>query len=447
MPPICCLQADLLPPEAPQVLYSHQLHEDRDIQGIQWNELGISRRSYRARRMLHYVPHTNLVKPKLQSGLATASPNYENEFFEFVRQTTKVLPSFVHFQLRHMLCAPTKHDVYTLDDSSINLYNPVSQKTATVLDLSSEGLDQASELNENGHICPCCIAVEGDLLMVGGYKGEFLVKNMATMTVLDNKNSSLTDADNCITNSISVYDSHGHGKRVLAANNDCFVKSLDLQTLQAVNEYKVEWAVNHSSGSPDGKVVCLVGDSTEVLIADANSREIVHTLRGHLDYSFSSSFHPLSPHYLATANQDGTARVWDLRSTKTSVEVLSGRLAAMRAAKYSPNGDYLFCAEEADYVHIYDMTTSPSSASSSSASSLSSLSSSSSSSSSSVIGSADHLQSKQQRQGQLIDIFGEIAGFDVTPDGQSLFIGVSDRLYGCLLEFELKSSTEDVYWL
>ena len=36
---------------------------------------------------------------------------------------------------------------------------------------------------------------------------------------------------------------------------------------------------------------------------------------------------------------------------------------------------------------------------------------------------------------QEIDMFGEIAGISFSPDSESLFIGVSDRTYGSLLEF------------
>lgn len=37
--------------------------------------------------------------------------------------------------------------------------------------------------------------------------------------------------------------------------------------------------------------------------------------------------------------------------------------------------------------------------------------------------------------GQEIDLFGEIGGISFSPDSEALFVGVSDRTYGSLLEF------------
>lgn len=39
---------------------------------------------------------------------------------------------------------------------------------------------------------------------------------------------------------------------------------------------------------------------------------------------------------------------------------------------------------------------------------------------------------------QEIDLFGEIAGVSFSPDSEALFVGISDRTYGSLLEFKRK---------
>ena len=36
---------------------------------------------------------------------------------------------------------------------------------------------------------------------------------------------------------------------------------------------------------------------------------------------------------------------------------------------------------------------------------------------------------------QEIDLFGEVAGVSFSPDSESLYVGVADRTYGSLLEF------------
>lgn len=56
-------------------------------------------------------------------------------------------------------------------------------------------------------------------------------------------------------------------------------------------------------------------------------------------------------------------------------------------------------AEPADFVHIYDTQS-------------------------------------DYREAQEIDLFGEIAGISFGPDTESLFVGVADRTYGSLIEFD-----------
>lgn len=81
-----------------------------------------------------------------------------------------------------------------------------------------------------------------------------------------------------------------------------------------------------------------------------------------------------------------------------SVGVLKGRMGAIRAIKFTSDGRFMAMAEPADFVHIFDTQSG-------------------------------------YVEGQEIDMFGEIAGISFSPDTESLFVGVSDRTYGSLLEF------------
>jgi WD40 repeat protein len=60
--------------------------------------------------------------------------------------------------------------------------------------------------------------------------------------------------------------------------------------------------------------------------------------------------------YVATGNQDGTCRVWDIRRPNQEVISLGSVISAVRSAKYSNCGRFLAFAEAADFVHIYDTT-------------------------------------------------------------------------------------------
>jgi WD40 repeat protein len=120
-------------------------------------------------------------------------------------------------------------------------------------------------------------------------------------------------------------------------------------------------------------------------------------LSGHVDYSFASAWHPNGVVF-ATGNQDTTCRLWDARNLSQSLSVLKGRIGAIRSIRFSSDGRFMAMAEPADFVHVFD--------------------------------------TKQDfNLCQEIDIFGEVAGISFSPDTEALFVGVADRTYGSLLEF------------
>lgn len=73
-------------------------------------------------------------------------------------------------------------------------------------------------------------------------------------------------------------------------------------------------------------------------------------------------------------------------------------MGAIRALRFTSDGRFLAMAEPADFVHVFDSHSG-------------------------------------YVQAQEIDLFGEIAGISFSPDTQALFVGIADRTYGSLLEF------------
>ena len=106
---------------------------------------------------------------------------------------------------------------------------------------------------------------------------------------------------------------------------------------------------------------------------------------------------PQDGNLLATGNQDGTARVWDVRYPSSSLALLRGRMGAVRSLRFSSDGRFLAASEPADFVHVYDVKA----------------------------GFATC---------QEVDLFGEIAGIAFSPDAEAHYVGISDAIYGSLLE-------------
>lgn len=99
-------------------------------------------------------------------------------------------------------------------------------------------------------------------------------------------------------------------------------------------------------------MMALVGDSLDTSVIDRRSGQTVVTLTGHLDHSFSISWSPCGS-LLATASQDHTARVYDLRRADKSIAVLPSEMAAVRSVHFHASR-FLIMAEADDFVHIYD---------------------------------------------------------------------------------------------
>ncbi|TXG69805.1 hypothetical protein EZV62_004740 [Acer yangbiense] len=287
----------------------------KDIQGIPWERLSISREKYRQTRLEQYKNYENIP----QSGEGSE-------------------------KLRNLVWSTSKHDVYLMSHFSIIHWSSLSCRRTEVLDVS-------------GHVAPCekhpgsllegftqtqvsTLAVRDNLLIAGGFQGELICKIKLISDIGD---------------------------------------------------------IEHSSLSPDGKLLVIVGDNPDGILVDSQTGKTIMPLCGHLDYSFASAWHP-DGRIFATGNQDKTCRLWDVRNLSKSVDVLKGNLGAIRSIRFTSDGQFMATAEPADFVHVYD---------------------------------AKNGFEKEQE----IDFFGEISGVSFSPDTESLFIGVWDRTYGSLLQY------------
>ncbi len=99
-----------------------------------------------------------------------------------------------------------------------------------------------------------------------------------------------------------------------------------------------------------------------------------------------------------TGNQDTTCRLWDIQNLGCSLGVLKGYNGAIHSLRFTSEGCFLAMAEPADFVHVFDTK-------------------------------------QDYAKCQEIDLFGELAGISFSPDSEALYVGVADRTYGSLLEF------------
>ncbi|KAL5711707.1 hypothetical protein ACHQM5_013962 [Ranunculus cassubicifolius] len=376
-----------------------QARRGRDIQGIPWDTLSITRSDYRRTRLDHYKNYENQPASGELTDKEFKQMDKGGKYYEFMHNTRMVRPTVLHFQLRNLVWATSKHDVYLMSHYAVTHWSSLSRRSREIL-------------NFKGHVAPAekhpgsllegftqtqisTLAVKDNLLVAGGFLGELTCKR------LDRKGISfctrMTHDENSITNSIDIYTTSSGALHFMASNNDSGIREFDVETFQLLNHFRFPWPVNHTSTSPDCKLITVVGDHLDGLLVDSRSGKTVSTLVGHLDYSFASAWHPDGLTF-ATGNQDKTCRMWDLRNLSAPSAVLKGNLGAVRSIHFSGDGQYMAVAEPADFVHIY---------------------------------STKENYTKRQE----IDFFGEISGVSLSPDDESLFIGVWDRTYASLLQY------------
>ncbi|KAG8072175.1 hypothetical protein GUJ93_ZPchr0006g41815 [Zizania palustris] len=378
---------------------SADARKGKDIQGIPWERLAITRDKYRQTRLEQYKNYENIPN----SGEAAAKECKPIEkggmYYEFRQNTRSVKSTILHFQLRNLVWATSKHDVYLMSHFSVLHWSALSNVNTELM-------------NVQGHVAPrekhpgsllegfyetqvSTLAVKDNLLVAGGFQGELICKH------LDQEGVSFccrtTYDDNAITNAVEIFDTTSGAVHFMASNNDCGVRDYDMDRFQLCKHFQFEWPVNHTSLSPDRKLVVIVGDDPNGLLIDANSGKTLHSMKGHYDYSFASAWSP-DGRIFATGNQDKTCRIWDVRNLSKSLHVLRGNLGAIRSICFTSDGQFMSMAEPADFVHVFD------------------------------VGS-------DYNKRQELDFFGEISGMSFSPDTDMLFVGVWDRTYGSLLQF------------
>ncbi|KAH0920358.1 hypothetical protein HID58_028018, partial [Brassica napus] len=374
----------------------------KDIQGIPWERLNYSRDQYRYKRLQQYKNFESLFRSRQDLDKECLQVKEGKHFYDFQFNTRLVKSTIAHFQLRNLIWATSKHDVYFMKNYSLMHWSSLLQRSKEVLNVAKPivpTMKHPGSLSQSiSRVQISTMAVKDDLIVAGGFQGELICKRVnepgvAFCTVL-------TSVENDITNSVDIYNTPSGSLRVITANNDCTVRVLDATNFAFLNSFTFDWSVNNVTASPDGKLVAVLGDSPECLLAEAGSGKVIHALEGHLDYSFSSAWHP-NGQILATGNQDTTCRLWDVRNLSKSLKVLKGNMGAIRALRFTSDGRFLAMAEPADFVHVFDTEAGYS-------------------------------------QCQEIDMFGEVAGISFSPDTEALFVGVADRTYGSLLEFSRK---------
>lgn len=111
------------------------------------------------------------------------------------------------------------------------------------------------------------------------------------------------------------------------------------------------------TGSTGTQLLCVAGHQRVIQVIDTSRQILLGTLVGHGGDILDLRVHPIDEYILASAGQDNTARLWNLK-TGTAVAVLSGQeghLDAVSALAWHPSGYYLASGSMDTTVKLWDV--------------------------------------------------------------------------------------------
>ncbi|KAF2001201.1 WD40 repeat-like protein [Amniculicola lignicola CBS 123094] len=413
-PPKGATLLDLTAFPPPEVITREDLRGDEcDFQGINWSMRGTTRASVRAKRTMF---ETERLMPSLRAirqvcttsasavlawandeEFAGDTPGTES-FFSFRRMNTNHRTYIPHFQLRNLLAATSRRDIFYAAGDQVMRTDAFNARATPIMDLSRTR-------SEGNRFLITTLASSDDVLIAGGFEGDYALADLASTyspTPTTGRACSLQQKSGTrITNNVDIFSSrHTYTPQAAFCSNDGNIRILDCYTNRMTHKFKFPAAVNCSATSPDGRLRAVVGDFSETLITNAETGEAYQSLQGHADDVFACAWADDGIH-VATAAQDSTIVIWDARSWAKPLQVMYSELAIPRCLRFSPVGSgppVLVAAEADDYVSFID--------------------------------------AKMWESRQTFDFFGRTAGISFTNDGQSLFLANSEPNFGGIMEFE-----------
>ncbi|KAK8233255.1 WD40-repeat-containing domain protein [Phyllosticta capitalensis] len=391
-------------PEAMRMRYSQrpksvtreELRDNtHDLQGINWEKLETTREQARsARSSLYYLTGQSLLPP------STARLPGTERYVDFRRTNTNHHALIAHFQLRNLISATSRQDIYYAGRSRIMRTDSLGQSTSCVMDLARTPFSPLHSATFD--ITSMATSAADNLLIAGAFHGEFALTSLSAAHGTKPTQGFITHHPNGITNHVHIFPSRsGSAPTAAFSSNDRCMRLLDCTTATLTATHKYQEAINCSATAPDARLRAVVGDFHEGLITDADSGAVLQRLpRVHNDHAFACAWADDGVH-VATGAQDSTVAIWDARNWAQPLTSFYSTLACPRSLHFSPVGGgrrVLLAAEADDVVNVVDAV------------------------------SFDKCQS--------IDFFGAVAGVSWVPDGSSFFVANADAKFGGIMEFE-----------
>lgn len=193
-------------------------------------------------------------------------------------------------------------------------------------------------------------------LAVGGQRSQVIIRQLGSNWVAQ------TAVGGAINNSLLLHKHQNDQVRLLVCNNDQSLKVFSVPNMNLLSTLSFSHAVNNVGVSPDGSLMAVVGDSSQVLVHSITSSgeyKRIGALTAVKDAAFSCSWDSSSTRF-AVACQDGYVCVWDIRHLGRKLAQIPSfqrsQKGACRVVKFSQTNsvDLLVFSEHTTYFNIVD---------------------------------------------------------------------------------------------
>ncbi|KAL0238081.1 hypothetical protein GEMRC1_012554 [Eukaryota sp. GEM-RC1] len=253
-------------------------------------------------------------------------------------------PTINHSQLRDLV---REHAgiVYTLCRDCVFSYNLRTKRKLRLPSLSFH---------------PLCLDVNHGYVVTGGQRGELNIYHLSSQqSVYTGRIAEDT------VNSLQLVYYQNSNVMLTVSTNDSYISMYTLPSMEQLPDLSFNAPVNHTSVSPNGKLLATVGDhNLTYLYGNNNGRWTkIHAYNCFTDAGFTTDWNWQSLMW-ASASQDGTAVVNDVRysgvlkklSAYRHPENPDGVSSCFRSCKFSKCGttDLLAFSQHRSYVMVCD---------------------------------------------------------------------------------------------
>lgn len=201
---------------------------------------------------------------------------------------------------------------------------------------------------------PTSISATDTLVVVGGQKGQYAVKNLVADRFI------LGTIGQAINNAVKICNFKDE-TNFLFCNNDNTIRRYSYDNLEEIEVINHPWPVNNCEMSLDGKHLVSVGDTNQLFYFNIEGSQFVKqkTLKSMNDGGFKVSWNATSTNF-AISTQDGYICIYDTRNLQKNMVIRSKQNKSIKGAcrnvEFSKKRslDLLIFTEHVSYFTIVD---------------------------------------------------------------------------------------------